>query len=208
MSEFKLFEEGAVVTTRSLRRRYSNPTREAASLVREGVLTKVQGGLYFAPRQTRWGAASPPAAALLDKWLDGKQGKDWIFSGSSPWNALGLGTHAVQVRRWVYNRKRSGAFDLAGHALQLRRVPFPVDPPVEWFVVDLLNHYREAAADLGELERRLSQALLAGRFDSARLVQLASEYGRKWTQQTIAQAAAGSASTATDGAQACASPGS
>jgi hypothetical protein len=181
-------EEGAVVTTRSLRSRYSNPTRAAASLVREGALSKVQGGLYFVPRRTRWGALPPSAEALLTKWLDGEQGKAWLFTGPTAWNALELGTTAVQAKRWVYNAKRSGRFDLAGHQLFLRRVPFPADPPPEWFVVDLLNHYREAAADLDDLSDQLARALAAGRFDTARLAQLAAEYGRKWTQQTVESA--------------------
>jgi hypothetical protein len=189
------FEEGAVLTTHNLRTRYSNPARKAASLVREGALAKVQGGLYFVPRRTRWGPMPPRAEALLSKWLDGEQGQAWVFTGSAAWNALELGTTAVQAERYVYNHKRSGHFDLAGHQLQLRRVPFPADPPLEWFVVDLLNHYREAAADLVELGRKLARALASGRFDSARLTELAAEYGRKWTQQAVADAIAQSSTT-------------
>ncbi|MAW59398.1 MAG: hypothetical protein CMJ94_01035 [Planctomycetes bacterium] len=192
MPDSKTFKAGDVVTTRRLRTTSSNPTRTAASLVREGVLTKVQGGLYYAPRRTRWGEAPPTAEALLTAWLDGQQNQDWLLTGSAVWNTLGLGSTAVQVRPWVYNRKRSGAFNLAGHALLLRRVPFPPRPPVEWFVVDLLNHYREAAADLTELQQRLAQALADHRFDPQRLREQANDYGRKWTQQVVDQAIAAS----------------
>ena len=190
------FEEGTVLTTGNLRSQYSNPARKAASLVHEGALAKVQGGLYFVPRRTRWGPMPPRAEALLSKWLDGEQGQAWVFTGSAAWNALELGTTAVQAERWVYNHKRSGHFDLAGHQLQLRRVAFPADPAPEWFVVDLLNHYREAAADLVDLSSRLASALASSRFDSAQLTQHAADYGRKWTQQAVADAIAQSNASA------------
>lgn len=182
---------GQAYRTRHFAARSSNPTRLVGRLVREGKLRKLQGGLYLAPATSRWGELPPDPVDLLNTWLEGRRGRDWVFSGSEAWNALGLGSTAVHAARWVYNRKRSGSFELGRHRFLLRRVPFPKDPPPEWFVVDLLNHTRYAAVAREEVVARLAEALVAGRFDPDRLRTLARRFGRKATQQGVERAVTG-----------------
>ncbi len=185
---------GRVYRTRDFAARTKNPTRLVSRLVREGRLRKLQGGLYYAPASSRWGELPPDPAGLLTTWLQGREGRDWIFTGSEAWNALGLGSTAVHPARWVYNRRRSGEFTLGGHRFLLRKVPFPPSPSPEWFVVDLLDHAKEAAVDREEVLRRLAEAVAAGRFDRGRLQAMAQEFGRKATREGIERAIAAATS--------------
>lgn len=181
---------GRTYRTRDFAGRTSNPTRLVGRLVREGRLRRLQGGLYHAPASSRWGELPPDPAELLSTWLEGRQGRAWVFTGSEVWNALGLGSTAVHSVRWVYNSKRSGPFELGGQRFLLRKVPFPADPPIEWFVVDLLNHARHAAVDLEEVTGRLITALADGRFDPRKLRLLAQRFGRKATRAAVDRALA------------------
>lgn len=181
---------GRTYRTRQFAARTSNPTRLVGQLVREGRLRKLRGGLYLASATSRWGELPPDPADLLSTWLEGRQGRDWVFTGSVAWNALGLGSTAVHAARWVYNRKRSGAFELGGHRFLLRKVPFPQAPPPEWFVVDLLNHTKYAAVDREEVLQSLAEAMAVGRFDPDRLLSLARRFGRKATRQGVERAVA------------------
>lgn len=156
--------------------------------MREGKLQKLQGGLYLAPAFSRWGVLPSDPVDLLNTWLEGRQNEDWVFTGSEVWNTLGLGSTAVHAARRVYNRKRSGPFDLGGHRFHMHKVPFPKNPPAEWFVVDLLNHTRFAAVDQEEVWARLTEAVVEGRFHAVRLLDLARRYGRKATQEGVEKA--------------------
>ncbi|MCU0659689.1 MAG: hypothetical protein MUF64_31815 [Polyangiaceae bacterium] len=96
-------------------------------------------------------------------------GGAFVFTGPERWNALGLGSTAVFAVPLVYNTRRSGRFELGGRTFLLRRVVFPLDPPVEWFVVDLLEHTEQARTSLADLTAGLRRALARGAFDPERL---------------------------------------
>jgi hypothetical protein len=127
----------------------------------------------------------PTSEVLLNTWLEGRRGRDWVFTGSEVWNALGLGATAVQAERWVYNYKRSGHVKLGNHRFFMRKIPFPVKPPVEWFVVDLLNHQSAAAIEQESLVSLLQTALAEKRFHSESLREMALQYGRKSTVAAV-----------------------
>mgnify|MGYP000076621535 FL=1 len=166
----------------------SNPTRLVSELVRCGKLQRLQGGLYLAPAASRWGELLPQADQLLNAWLKGRQGSDWVFTGSESWNALGLGATAVHAVRWVYNKRRSGLVELGGHKFFMRKIPFPAHPPAEWVVVDLFNHAKYAAVDTALLLTKLTEAVAEKRFDPALLLKMAKRFGRKTTQLFVASA--------------------
>ncbi len=167
---------GRVYRTRDLGRWSSNPTRLAASLVRRGTLSRLGHGLYAQPRTGRFGAVPPTDEDLLRAFLGGAP---FVVTGPSAWNALGLGATAVHADTLVYNTKRSGTFHLGGRAFRLRRVAFPESPPAEWFVVDLLQHADEAGVSRREVAERVGRAVASGRFDAARLRDMAERYARK-----------------------------
>lgn len=185
-------EPGRVYRSRDFLNRTSNPSRLANQLVREGRLQKLQGGLYLAPRNSRWGELPVSRDELLRKWLGGRKGVHWVVTGSSVWNALGLGATAVRARTLVYNQKRSGIFDLGGHKLELRRVPFPSRPSAEWFAVDYLNHLKWTDGSAEDAVRGLGKGFKAERFDQEKLKVMGQRFGTKATCALITEAVANS----------------
>lgn len=178
---------GRVYRTRELARWSANSTRLAASLVGSGRLTRLAPGLYLVPLTTRFGAAPPTADALLQALL---KGDNYVITGPERWNALGLGATALSPARWVYNRKRSGDFELGGQRFHLRRVAFPNHPTAEWLVVDLLENLRFAGVDASVVEARLAAALAEGRFDLEALREMAARYGAQRTRDRLERVAA------------------
>lgn len=84
----------------------------------------------------------------------------------------------------------SGTFDLGGRRFRLRRVAFPRRPSPEWFVVDLFEHPEQASASPVDLAVTLARALRHGRFDRARLHDVAVRYGTKKTFERVESAIA------------------
>jgi hypothetical protein len=117
-------------------------------------------------------------------FLDGP----YVFTGPERWNALGLGTTALFAAPLVYNTKRSGTFTFGGRRFILRRVAFPLNPPPEWFVVDLFEHAEQAGASRSELSEALTRALTRGSFQRERLREMAERYGTKQTFALIESA--------------------
>lgn len=180
-------EPGRVYRTQDLAAWGQNPSRLAQRLEREGQLRRLARGLFVHPRQSRFGAVPPDDTELLRAFLEGAP---FVITGPERWNALGLGTTAMFSSRLVYNTKRSGTFKLGGRRFLLRRVRFPESSSsAEWFVVDLLEHHEMAGASLVELERRLSRALAAGRFNLGELRAMAREYSTHATQALVERAA-------------------
>lgn len=173
-----LLEPGRVYRTRELRGWSANPTRLAKRMVKEGALRQAAHGLFYAPRPTRFGLAPPSETELLRGFLDDTP---FLISGPPRWNALGLGATALFAATLVYNRKRTGAFQLDGRSYLLRRVLFPKGPPPEYFVVDLIQHHKMAGYSLAELEVQLAASAAAGRWNTAVLLEMAARYGTKST---------------------------
>lgn len=174
--------EGRIYRTKELRRWSANPTRLAERLVADGKLVPLRKGLYHCPRQSSWGVVPPEREEILRAALDGAP---FLISGSSTWNALGLGSTAVFATPLVYNTKFSGEREIAGRRFYFRRVRFPRKPSREWHVVDLIEHRLEAGVDLASVLQNLSAALRAGRFDASRLMAMASAYGTRATMAAI-----------------------
>jgi len=179
------FEAGRVYRTSHLRRWGANPTRLAARLERRGDLRRLTHGLYYAPRRSKFGEVPPSAEALLDAFL---QGTLYVITGPARWNALGLGSTALFAHPLVYNMKRSGRLNLGGRTFDFRQIAFPVEPPAEWFIIDLLRHTRAAGVSRATIETHLARALAAGRFDADRLLHMAARFGRRQEQDTVQRA--------------------
>lgn len=179
------FEPGRGYRTRDLQKWGANPTRLAHRLVREGKLHQVAHGLFYAPKQSRFGPVPASDEALLRAFF----GDDpFVITGPPRWNALGLGSTAMFAATLVYNIRRTGEFKFGNRTFLFRRVRFPIEPAAEWFVVDLLQHHTMAGVSLTELKDRLVAALRVDRFDASRLRAMAQEYGTKATAALVEQA--------------------
>ena len=179
-----MLEPGHVYRTRDLLQWTANPARLARRLVDEGRFKPLAHGLFVHPRRGRFGLVPPTDEEVMRAFLDGP----FVLTGPERWNALGLGTSATFAAQLVYNTKRSGEFTLGGRRFLLRRVAFPEHPSPEWFVVDLLQHAEQAAADRDDLTTALTNAMRRGRFDAERLRTMAREYGSLDTQARVASA--------------------
>ena len=112
----------------------------------------------------------------------------FLVTGPERWNSLGLGSTAVFAVPLVYNRKRSGTFDLGGKRFMLRRVPFPTNPSPEWFAIDLFENLEKAGLSPREATRNLSNALARRSLNRERLLEMATTFGTHRTQASIRQA--------------------
>ena len=174
--------QGKVYRTRELAKYDSNPTRLAASLVKRGLLRRLRSGLFYAPKRGAFGEVSPSEAALLKGYFGGKP---YLRSGPSVWNALGLGTTAVESVPLVYNTTKTGTETLGDKQFEFRRVKFPRKVDREYLVVDLFENLDRAGADSEAVQEALALALHQGRFDQQRLLQRAKDYGSRATIKAI-----------------------
>jgi hypothetical protein len=177
-----LLEPGRVYRTRDLAAWSTNAPRLARHLVEQGTLVPLAHGLFVHPKRGRFGQVPPTDEEVMRAFLGGAP---FVFTGPERWNALGLGTTAVFAMPLVYNTKRSGRFELGGRTFLLRRVAFPLDPPTEWFVVDLFEHAEQAGTSQADLTVRLRRALARGAFDPERLRAMADTYGTKGTRDAV-----------------------
>jgi hypothetical protein len=175
-------EPGRVYRTRDLAAWTANPPRLAKRLVSHGALLPLAHGLFACPKRSRFGVVPPTDEELIRAFLDGTP---FVFTGPDRWNALGLGSTALFAVPLVYNTKRSGTFDLGGRKFVLRRVAFPENPPVEWFVIDLLEHADQAATSRADVALTLARALSRNAFDRHQLQEMARRYGTRTTQAVV-----------------------
>ena len=175
-------EPGRVYRTRDLASWTKNAPRLAKTLVAKGLLTPLAHGLFVHPRVSRFGPVPPTDSELMTAYLGGSP---FVITGSARWNSLGLGSTGIDVTTLVYNTKRSGEFRLGSRRYRLRRTAFPENPPLEWFVIDLLEHADEAGADSATLVINLGRAIDDGVFSPAVLTVMAAKYGSKLTQRRL-----------------------
>lgn len=94
----------------------------------------------------------------------------------------------------VYNTKRSGIFTFGGRRFLLRRVAFPDQPVVEWFVIDLFEHAHQAGVAKEALTDALAKRLRERAFDVESLREMAERFGEGRTKAAIEVAIARSTS--------------
>jgi hypothetical protein len=174
--------KGKVYRTQEFAKYDTNPTRLATSLVKKGLLKRLRSGLFYAPKFGVFGEVPPSEAALLKGYF---AGKPYLRSGPSVWNALGLGTTAVESVPLVYNTTKTGIETLGDKQFEFRRVRFPRKVDREYLVVDLFENLARAGADLESVQRALTLALRQGQFDVQRLQERAKDYGSRATRKAI-----------------------
>lgn len=181
------FTPGRVFRTGELAHLTPNPSRLAHRWVARGVISKLRKGLFAVPNPKWFGNAPPREEDLLRSFL---KGTPYIETGPPAWNPLRLGSTQLFAYPLIYNHLRSGTFDLDGRIFRLRRVRFPYPPPLEWFVVDLLENLESVCLSSEEAETGLVEQLAGDRFDRARLMEMASTYGTQETRALVKRAIA------------------
>ena len=148
--------------------------RDVRTLVRDGAVRKLKGGLYLRPRRNAFGDAPPRDEEIVRAFL---KTDDFLLTSFNHFNALGLGLTQLYGETRVYNHKRTGVHELGGKRFHFLRVPaFPRALSREYLVVDLLNHLDRLPDDAARA-RRLLPSLLATLDAEALRVNL-ERYGR------------------------------
>jgi hypothetical protein len=177
----KRLTAGKVYRRAELEPHSSNIDRHLSALVQEGVLTKLQNGLYFRPKESTFGKVPPEDGALLRTFL--KSSEFLVYSPNS-FNSLGLGTTQLYNLPVVLNPKRHGELTLGGRNFLFERRRFvPKQMTKEVLLVELLNHSKWVAEDRSRLMDALSRKL--PEFDTASLKKAARDYGTYSVQKTL-----------------------
>jgi hypothetical protein len=160
--------------------------RHLKEAVQAGVLTKLAGGLYYAPKQTVFGKAPPEDDTLVSTFL---KGGPFLLASPNAYNALGVGTTQLHNKTVVYNHKRHGKFALGGRTYDFRMKPaFPKKLTAEFLMVDLVNNLDQLGESAEEVLTRVKARLAAS--DRARVKKAAQSYGSERAKKFFARALA------------------
>jgi len=160
--------------------------RHLKEALQAGALTKLAGGLYYAPKETAFGQAPPQDDILVATFLKGGR---FLLASPNAYNGLGVGTTQLHNKTVVYNHKRHGKFALGGRTYDFRMKPtFPKKLSREFLLVDLVNNLDQLGEDPQEVLERVKDRLSSS--DTARLKKAAQTYGSERAKKFFARALA------------------
>jgi hypothetical protein len=147
--------------------------RHLAQLTEDGILVKVNHGLYYAPKKSKFGVVPPDDHQLVERFL---KDDDFLLVSPNAYNALGLGLTQLFNTTWVYNHKRKGEFQLNGKTFELKlKSSFPKEITKEFLLVDLLNNSQNLAEDFSQTIEKLKNKL--NHFNTSDLMKATQQYG-------------------------------
>ncbi len=112
--------------------------RHLSQLVKESVLIKLAGGLYYYPKQTVFGKAPANDEKLVAAFLNDHR---FLLTSPNAYNSLGVGSTQFYNKTVVYNHKRHGRFKLGKREYDFQVKPhFPKALSEEFLLVDLVNN--------------------------------------------------------------------
>jgi hypothetical protein len=155
--------------------------RHLAQLTKEGVLVKINQGLYYAPKESKFGAVPPEDHLLVESFL---KDEDFLLVSPNAYNSLGLGLTQLYNIKWVYNHKRNGEFKLNGKTFLFKnKAAFPKILSKEYLLVDMLNNLEALAEDQSVIVRNMEEHIL--QFDTSELMKVTQQYGSGITKRMI-----------------------
>ena len=147
--------------------------RHLQELVKDAVLQKLSGGVYYYPKKTSFGDVPPEDEKLVRSFL--KDDKFYLTSLNS-YNSLGVGTTQLYNEKLVYNHKRDGRHTLNGRNYYfLKRPRFPKKSSQEFLLVDLMNNLDFLAENREEVRGNVAEKALS--MDKSKLMKAAHEFG-------------------------------
>jgi hypothetical protein len=150
--------------------------------VQGGALTKLAGGLYYAPKQTAFGKVPPEDPTLVSIFL---KGGPFLLASPNAYNTLGVGTTQLHNKTVVYDPKRHGKFALGGRTYDFRLKPaFPKTLSREFLLVDLVNNLDQLGESADEVLARVKARLAVS--DRERVTKDAQSYGSERAKKFFA----------------------
>lgn len=155
--------------------------RHLAQLTKNGILVKLNQGLYYAPKQSKFGVVPPDDHLLVERFL---KDEDFILVSPNTFNTLGLGLTQLYNTMWVYNNKRNGQFSLNGKSFEFKiKNAFPQKVDREYLLVELLNNLESLAEDKTNIADKLTKNVLSFNIDA--LMKATQQYGNGSTKLII-----------------------
>jgi hypothetical protein len=181
-----LMEEGRVYRTHELRSYSNNLARDLSKLIKTGEVVKAAAGLYYRPKQSRFGQLPVDQKELVRAFL----GTDnFLMLSLNSYNQLGVGLTQMYNELVVYNHKRHGKFKLDGLNYSFRvRPDFPAKLSKEFLLVDALNNRDELAEDTTRFEHLVAKR--AKDLGVTTLRSVAQRYGKVSTRKFFERLAA------------------
>jgi len=154
--------------------------RDLMKLIKQGLLEKLAAGLYYAPKQSRFGKLPPEDKKLVQAFLRDDQ---FLFYSWNEYNSLGLGLTQLYNCSVVYNYKRHGVFELGNKTFDFRRPArgFPKKLTKTFLLVDLVNNLNELAENTEAVKMKLKEKLTATQLKA--IYDCAKQYGKVATQK-------------------------
>jgi hypothetical protein len=155
--------------------------RHLAQLVSEGALVKLNHGLYYSPRQSKFGMVPPDDHDLVKCFL---KDDDFLLVSPNTFNTLGLGLSQLYNTTWVYNHKRKGELQLDGRTFEFKlKSTFTKKSTKEFLLVDLLNNFDHLAEDEEKVLARLPNILRGLNVEA--LMRATQQYGTGKTKRIM-----------------------
>ncbi len=155
--------------------------RHLAQLTKDGTLIKLNQGLYYSPKQSKFGAVPPDDRQVVACFL---KDEDFLLISPNTFNSLGLGLTQLYNTTWVYNHKRKGEFKLNGKTFEFKlKSSFPKNITREYLLVDLLNNLENLAEDQTQIINKLANNL--PNFNTEALMKSTQQYGTGKTKRTL-----------------------
>ena len=155
--------------------------RQLAQLIKGGKLVKLNQGLYYVPKQSKFGVVPPDDHLLVERFL---KDEDFLFVSPNAFNTLGLGLTQLYNTMWVYNHKRNGEFLLNGKSFEFKiKNAFPRNITREYMLIELLNNLESLAEDKTYIVDKLTKNVLSFNMDA--LMKATQKYGRGSTKQIL-----------------------
>jgi hypothetical protein len=146
--------------------------RHLKELLKEGILVKLSGGLFYCPKKTVFGIAPAEERKLVAAFLKDDR---FLLTSSNTYNSLGLGTTQLYNEVVVYNHKRHGHFNLGGRVFDFHIKPyFPKVLTKEFLLVDLVNNLDRLAEDFNIILTCLKKVTS---YNRRLLIKTVREYG-------------------------------
>ena len=155
--------------------------RHLAQLTLDGKLIKLNHGLYYAPKQSKFGAVPPDDHQVVERFL---KDEDFLLVSPNAFNSLGLGLTQLYNTTWVYNHKRKGEIKLNGKTFEFKlKSSFPKNLSREYLLVDLLNNLDNLAEDQTQAIDKLPNNVRS--FNTDALMKATQQYGTGKTKRTL-----------------------
>ncbi|MFN5889098.1 MAG: hypothetical protein ACK448_01765 [Bacteroidota bacterium] len=155
--------------------------RHLSQLTKDGTLIKLNQGLYYAPKQSKFGAVPPDDRQVVERFL---KDEDFLLVSPNSFNSLGLGLTQLYNTTWVYNHKRKGEFKLNGKIFEFKlKSSFPKNISREYLLVDLINNLDTLAEDQTQTIDKLPDYVANFNIDA--LMKVTQQYGSGKTKRTL-----------------------